>query len=178
MAKQQDNLDELTSRCLTAFIKAGTLELSLDRIAISVGISKRMLVHYFGGREALEQRALSLLEDRLRAQFAPTNFRPNVSARKVITNLWDRATEPEALGVLLLIMELSRRAWNGSESAKAFYQEQQRLWTDLLLLYLPDESAIEQILQLFSGAVLAFLVTGNSEPGRRALRQAAARLEK
>jgi AcrR family transcriptional regulator len=161
-----------------AFVGAGTLDLSLSQIAVAVGTSKRMLIHYFGDRETLETKALSLLEDRLRAQFAPSNFLSGVPGRTVIMALWDRATEPESLGVLRLVMDVSRRAWGGSQSARAFYREQQRLWTDLLLLYVPDETAIEDILQLFQGSLLAFLVTGNSAPGRRALTQAADRIRK
>jgi hypothetical protein len=66
-------------------------------------------------------------------------------------------------------MDLSRRAWNGSDRAREFYQEQRRLWTRLLMTYMPDPQAVEELLQLFQGAVLAFLVTGDPEPGKRAL---------
>jgi hypothetical protein len=35
--------------------------------------------------------------------------------------------------------------------------------------YLPDRPTVEEVLQAFQGAVLAFLVTGDREPGRRAV---------
>jgi hypothetical protein len=35
--------------------------------------------------------------------------------------------------------------------------------------YLPNQSRVEEVLQLFQGAVLAYLVTGDPEPGRRSL---------
>ena len=38
--------------------------------------------------------------------------------------LWERTTAPASKGVL--VMDLSRRAWNGSTRARAFYDEQQR----------------------------------------------------
>jgi AcrR family transcriptional regulator len=145
------------------------MDLSLDELAHAVGSSKRMLVHYFGGREKLEERAMTLLEERLRAQFAPSSFPAGVSARRVVNALWERTTAPESKGVLLLIMDLSRRAWNGSARAKAFYAEQQRLWVELLMMYLPDRRQVEEVLQLFQGAVLAYLITGDPEPGRRSL---------
>jgi len=63
--------DELVKRCLARFVKAGTIDLSLDQLADGVGISKRMLVHYFGNRENLEEAAMTLLEERLRAQLSP-----------------------------------------------------------------------------------------------------------
>ena len=43
------------------------------------------------------------------------------------------------------------------------------LWIELLMRYLPDRATVEEVLQTFQGAVLAFLVTGDREPGRRAL---------
>jgi len=168
-AKTKPDRQDLLGRCLAAFVEAGTIDLSLDQLASSVGISKRMLVHYFGGRENIEEGAMALLETRLRAQFAPESFPAGASPKTVLTALWDRTTAPQSRGVLLLVMDLSRRAWNGSARAKAFYAEQQRLWVQLLLKFLPDESEAEKVLQLFQGAVLAYLITGDSEPGRRSL---------
>lgn len=161
--------DELVERALATFVKAGTIDLSLDRLAKGVRVSKRMLVHYFGGRQRLEEQAMALLENRLRAQFSPESFPPGASLQTVIAALWKRTSNPEARGVLRLVMDLSRRAWNGSAQARAFYAEQQRLWVQLLMGFLPDRTVVEELLQLFQGAVLAYLVTGDPEPGRRSL---------
>jgi DNA-binding SARP family transcriptional activator len=128
-----------------------------------------MLIHYFGGREVIEQKALALLEDRLRARFRLERFPPSVSLEAVVTALWEQSTAPESRGTLQVIMDISRRGWSGSDRAKAFYAEQQRLWIDLLLNYLPDPNAVEELLQLFQGAILVYLVTGDREQGKRAL---------
>jgi AcrR family transcriptional regulator len=175
--RETTELTDLAESCLRAFVGSGTLDLSLDQLAREVGISKRMLVHYFGGREAIEERAMTLLENRLRAQFAPENFPAGVGIQLVIHALWDRTTNPQSKGVLLLVMDLSRRAWNGSPRATSFYQEQQRLWVELLLRYLPDKNTVEDVLQSFQGAVLAYLITGDPEPGRRMLNRLCAKLE-
>ena len=167
--KSRPNLQQVMEQCLTAFVRAVTLDLSLDQLADKVGISKRMLIHYFGGREEIEERAMTLLEQRLRQQFAPENFGGSTSAINVVTCLWERTTAQEARGVLLLVMDLSRRAWTGSSRAKAFYAEQQRLWVQLLIKFLPGPHVVEEFLQLFQGAVFAFLVTGDPEPGKRSL---------
>jgi AcrR family transcriptional regulator len=169
---QKTDQEQLVARCLAAFVHAGTLDLSLDQLAKQVGISKRMLVHYFGGREHIEERAMTLLEENLRAQFAPESFPAGVSLATVVKALWARTTAPESRGVLLLIMDVSKRAWSGSARAQAFYAEQQKLWVKLLMKYLPDQPAVEQFLQLFQGAVLAYLITGDSEAGRRSLLRA------
>jgi AcrR family transcriptional regulator len=168
---------EIILKCLGAFIRAGTLDLSLDQLAAEVGISKRMLIHYFGGREAIEERSMELLENRLRAQFAPGTFPPGASLQKVVSKLWARTTDPASKGVLLLVMDLSRRAWNGSPRAHEFYVEQQRLWVKLLLNYLPDKEIVEDVLQSFQGAVLAYLVTGDSERGERMLTRLSKQLQ-
>jgi AcrR family transcriptional regulator len=166
---QQADKDKVIERCLGAFVGAGTLDLSLDQLAASVGISKRMLIHYFGGREGIEERAMDRLEEKLRAQFAPELFPRGVSPEVVVTALWEKTTAPEAKGVLLLVMDLSRRAWSGSTRARAFYEEQQRLWVELLLRFVPDRAVVEDVLQTFQGAVLAYLVTGDRGRGLRAL---------
>ena len=168
---------EIILKCLGAFIRAGTLDLSLDQLAAEVGVSKRMLIHYFGGRDAIEDRAMELLENRLRAQFAPKSMPSGISLQQVLSELWKRTTDPASKGVLLLIMDVSRRAWNGSSRAYEFYVEQQRLWVKLLLNYLPEKDVVEDVLQSFQGAVLAYLITGDAERGRRMLRRLSKQLD-
>jgi len=167
--KPKSEIDELTARCLAAFVEAGSLDLSFDQLSAKVGVSKRMLVHYFGSREKLEESAFALLEGRLRATFRAETFSPGSSLQTVITALWDQTTAARSRGTLLVVMDATRRAWSGTERAKAFYAEQQQLWVDLLANYLPDPAAVEELLQLFQGAVLAYLVTGDREMGKRAL---------
>jgi hypothetical protein len=52
-----------------------------------------------------------------------------------------------------------------------------RVWVELLLRYLPDKNTVEDVLQSFQGAVLAYLITGDPEPGRRTLDRLCAKLE-
>ncbi|MGB6690105.1 MAG: TetR/AcrR family transcriptional regulator [Terracidiphilus sp.] len=167
--KEEAEIGELTGRCLATFTQAGTLDLSLDRLAAKVGISKRMLIHYFGSREELEERVFALLEDRLRAQFGVESLPAGATLHSAVMALWNRSTASESRGALRVVMDATRRAWSGSARAKAFYAEQQGLWVELLLKFLPDPAAVEELLQLFQGAVLVYLVTGDREAGRRAL---------
>jgi len=167
--KRGPDSQKLLEGCLAAFVQAGTIDLSLDQLAKSVGISKRMLIHYFGGREEIEDRAMTLLEVVLRKQFAPDAFARSASLAVVVATLWKRTTAAESRGALLLVMELSRRAWTGSPRAKTFYAEQQRLWVRLLMRFHPNRAVVEELLQLFQGAMLAYLITGDPEPGRRSL---------
>jgi AcrR family transcriptional regulator len=167
--KQRRTREQLLESCLAAFVRAGTLELSLDTLADAVGSSKRMLIHYFGGRDAIEEAAMSLLEDRLRARFRASAFPAGASLQTVVAALWEQTTSAESRGVLLLAMDLTRRSWSGSKRARRFFEEQQRLWAEMLQEFLPDAAAVETLLQLFQGAMLVYLVTGDRERGRRAL---------
>ena len=58
--RQRPDLGVLLDRCLAAFVEAGTLDLSLDQLARKAVSSKRMLVHYFGGREKIEEQAIKI----------------------------------------------------------------------------------------------------------------------
>ena len=172
-SRREDVQQSVLRLCLRAFLSEGTLDLSLDQIAAHVSVSKRMLIHYFGSRESLEERAIDLLENRLRAQFAPETFARGVKLRTVVAKLWETTTAPQARGVLLLTMDVCRRAWNGSPRAVNFYAAQQQLWIELLLRFHDDRRVVEEIVQLFQGGILAYLINGDAEPGRRALDRAA-----
>lgn len=167
--KDQATRERLLEACLATFVRAGTLDLSLDRLAKSARTSKRMLIHYFGSREELEELAMSQLENRLRTRFRAGVFPPKTSLRTVVHALWDQITSPQSRGILLLTMDLTRRSWSGSDRGKRFFEEQQRLWSDMLREFLADAVAVETLLQLFQGAALVYLVTGDRERGRRAL---------
>ena len=147
------------------------LDLSLDQLSRHVGISKRMLIHYFGSREAIEHRAMLRLEDNLRAHFAPESLPAGSSAETAVMALWRRATDPASKGVLLLTMDVSRRAWNGSAAARRFYREQQRLWAALLGRFVSDKAVVEEILQVLQGAAVTYLITGDAQPGKRSLKR-------
>src|SRR5215469_3721675 len=92
----------LLERILSAYVKAGSIELSLDQLAKRVGVSKRMLVHYFGSRDDLEAAAMTLLEERLRGQFSPRVLPAGASIQVLIDALWERTTAPESRGALRL----------------------------------------------------------------------------
>ncbi|MGD0097848.1 MAG: TetR/AcrR family transcriptional regulator [Terracidiphilus sp.] len=169
--EKQRDLDRLQQSCLAAFIQAGTLDLSLDRVAVTVGISKRMLIHYFGSRDALEAQVLTLFEDWLRQWLVGPGLPAGATLASAIPVLWDQLTAPDSRSVLLLIMDIHRRGWQGSEHAKAFSLSQQRFWHELLTQLLPDTQAVEELLDLFRGAILTYLVTGDRDQGSRSLQR-------
>jgi len=168
--KSEGTESDLLQRCVRAYISEGTLDLSLDEMSSRVGVSKRMLVHYFGSRDSLERAAIRALEGSLRHQFAPSSLPAGLTPLQLVDVLWERSTAEETRSVLLLVMDVTRRAWNGTGAAREFYAEQQRLWTELLCKTIPDRNAVEDLLQLFQGAILGYLVTNDSRVGAKTLR--------
>src|SRR5271156_5614840 len=121
--KRKHNQHQLVERSLAAFIRAGTIDVSLDQLAKRVGISKRMLVHYFGGRENIEEKTMTLLEERLRAQFSPEAFPPDVPPGPGLAPRWEKKIYFDFVCFLFFVLGLSRREWSASARAKAFYAE-------------------------------------------------------
>lgn len=167
--KDPNHREHLLQACLSAFLRAGTLDLSLDKVARSTKTSKRMLLHYFGSREALEEMAMSRLEDGLRSQFRAGAFPSGTPLRSVVKALWDQITLPRARGLLQVTMDLTRRSWTGSERGRRFFAEQQRLWAEMLHDFLPNQDDVGALLLLFQGAALVYLATGDAARGWRAL---------
>ncbi|HUO16981.1 MAG TPA: TetR/AcrR family transcriptional regulator [Verrucomicrobiae bacterium] len=167
--KDPNQREHLLEACLAAFLRAGTLDLSLDKLARSAKTSKRMLVHYFGSREALEEMAMSRLEDGLRSQFRAGAFPPATTLHLVVRTLWEQITAPRARGLLQVTMDLTRRSWTGSERGRRFFAEQQRLWAEMLSDFFPHQEDVGALLLLFQGAALVYLATGDASRGWRAL---------
>jgi AcrR family transcriptional regulator len=172
------NTDQLQQDCLSAFIRVGTLDLSLDQLGAAVGTSKRMLIHYFGSRENLEEKVIDLFENLLREKWAVSESPTGASLATVVQTLWAQLTSPESWGILLLTMDISRRGWMGSERGRAFYLKQLRLWEELFLKFLPDPQAVGELLQMLQGSILVYLITGDRKQGADALQRMVQRVEK
>src|ERR1043166_6137946 len=61
--------DRLLQSCLTYFLRHGVANLSLRPLAAAVGTSARMLLHYFGSKEALIAEVMGQVQTRLQDAF-------------------------------------------------------------------------------------------------------------
>src|ERR1043165_9913408 len=61
--------DRLLQSCLTYFLRHGVANLSLRPLAAAVGTSARMLLHYFGSKEALIAEVMGRMQGRLQDEF-------------------------------------------------------------------------------------------------------------
>src|SRR6266576_3152420 len=61
--------DRLLQDCLSYFLRHGVANLSLRPLAAAVGTSARMLLHYFGSKEALIAEVMEQVQQRLQNSF-------------------------------------------------------------------------------------------------------------
>ncbi len=109
MARPSLSLIELTRRAHTEFMQAGRVDLSLRTIGARIGVSARMLVHYFESREKL---VISVLEyeraeqQRLIGELMSGGFDPIPLLRRVFRAM----TEPNAVDRLRFFFDLVAEA--------------------------------------------------------------------
>ena len=61
--------DRLRQKCFRYFLQHGVANLSLRPLAAAVGTSARMLLHYFGSKEALIAEVMEQVQARLQGAF-------------------------------------------------------------------------------------------------------------
>src|SRR4051812_9901890 len=72
--------DRLLHDCLAYFLRHGVANLSLRPLAAAVGTSARMLLHYFGSKEALITEVMEQVQARLQSTFEELLERPRNKA--------------------------------------------------------------------------------------------------
>lgn len=162
----------LLEQCFAAILESGSLTGSINALAQRVGTSGRMLVYHFGSKEALERELVGLLESRLREVFQSFQqaaaLEPEARSEPIL-QMWDYLTAPGMRALLKLSMDLSYRSLNGDEGARSFVEAENRKWIGFISDRFPNPEASVALLHLIQGAILDFLISGDSERGRRSI---------
>lgn len=107
----QDRRRQLVERAADHLLDRGLITVTLRELALAVGASPRMLVHHFGSRDALIDRALRAARSRQRAAFsdrlAPRAGRPYAD---VLADAWRWFSTDEAQPYLRLFGQLHTAA--------------------------------------------------------------------
>ncbi|MFC4331053.1 TetR/AcrR family transcriptional regulator [Streptomyces andamanensis] len=98
----------------------GIAELSLRGLGAAIGVSHRMLIHYFGSKERLFAEIVRTSEQRQRALLARSRPAPGLPPAEVARRLWRRLADPSAAGQERLFFELCGHALRGRAEAAAF----------------------------------------------------------
>ncbi|OIK00973.1 TetR family transcriptional regulator [Streptomyces sp. MUSC 14] len=95
----------------------GIADLSLRRLGAAIGVSHRMLIHYFGSKEALLVEIVRTAERRQRELLSQLRLEPGLSPADAARRLWQRLTDPELAGQERLFFELCGQALRGRPEA-------------------------------------------------------------
>ena len=121
----------------------GLEETGLRRLAQAAGTSDRMLIYYFGSKEALLREAFSALSDALLAQLDAQFPKAQYSPKKLKKISLTLAEDPAARGTLKLWFELLGRALRPDAPLKVQAQQLATRWESWLATKLPKDRRSE-----------------------------------
>ncbi|WP_245790624.1 TetR/AcrR family transcriptional regulator [Streptomyces monashensis] len=95
----------------------GIADVSLRRLGAAIGVSHRMLIHYFGSKEQLLVEIVRTSERRRRELLSQLRLEPGLSSVEAARRLWHRLTDPGLAGQERLFFELCGQALRGRPEA-------------------------------------------------------------
>ncbi|WP_343246231.1 TetR/AcrR family transcriptional regulator [Streptomyces sp. SID5785] len=95
----------------------GIADLSLRGLGAAIGVSHRMLIHYFGSKEQLLVEIVRAAERRERDTLTALRAEPGLSPADAARRLWRRLTDPRLAGQERLFFEICGRALHGRPEA-------------------------------------------------------------
>ncbi|MQA84181.1 MAG: TetR family transcriptional regulator [Streptosporangiales bacterium] len=150
----------------------GLSGISLRPLAAAVGSSPRVLLYFFGSKEAIIQEVLALNRDRQRILVQEVLTVSGRDPAAVISGLWRWLTDPQQQRVIRLFFEGYARSLQPDPGPwQGFGQASVREWLDLLSGVLdvpgvPEGSVDRQatlLLAALRGLLLDLLATGETE---------------
>jgi len=95
----------------------GIADLSLRRLGAAIGVSHRMLIHYFGSKEQLLVEIVRTSERRQRELLSRLSLEPGLSPADAARLLWRQLTDPRLAGQERLFFEIYGHAMRGRPEA-------------------------------------------------------------
>ncbi|MGV9566815.1 TetR/AcrR family transcriptional regulator [Streptomyces sp. NPDC003480] len=95
----------------------GITDLSLRRLGAAIGVSHRMLIHYFGSKEQLLVEIVRTSERRQRDLLSRLRLEPGLAPTDVARLLWQQLTDPQLAGQERLFFEICGHALRGRPEA-------------------------------------------------------------
>jgi AcrR family transcriptional regulator len=166
--------DRLLRDCLAYFLRHGVANLSLRPLAAATGTSARMLLHYFGSKEALIAEVMKQLQARLQNAFKELlAARPGRSRSDPLIDFWkilsQRANQPS----LRLLFEVQMLALQNPRRYRRYLTRSSATWRRLIERALPAKQKNVATATLYTavvdGLLLELLATGDSRRTTRAL---------
>ncbi|MEY2547680.1 MAG: hypothetical protein QOD64_262 [Verrucomicrobiota bacterium] len=169
-----DTRERLRRDCLRYFLRHGVANLSLRPLAAAVGTSARMLLHYFGSKEALIAEVMAQVQMRLQNAFQELlEAEREEPGKDLLPRFWkvlsDKANQPS----LRLLFEVQMLALQNPRRYRRYLTSTSANWRRLIEDALPakQRNAIQATLYnaVIDGLLLELLSTGDQRRTSRAL---------
>ncbi|WP_234332378.1 TetR/AcrR family transcriptional regulator [Streptomyces sp. NRRL F-5650] len=115
-----DRRADLVDAAVDHVVAHGIADLSLRRLGAAIGVSHRMLIHYFGSKEQLLVEIVRASERRQRELLLRLRAQPGRSPADVARLLWRQLTDPATAGQERLFFEICAQALRGRPEAAPF----------------------------------------------------------
>lgn len=111
----------------------GIADLSLRRLGAAIGVSHRMLIHYFGSKEQLFVEIVRTSERRQRDLLSRLRLEPGLSPAGIARRLWQQLTDPRLAGQERLFFEICGQALRGRPEAAPVLEGLVKDWLEPLV---------------------------------------------
>jgi AcrR family transcriptional regulator len=164
----------LLQDCLAYCLRHGVANLSLRPLAADVGTSARMLLHYFGTKEALIAEVMEQVQARLQNAFqALRNSKDRRAGEDLLLRFWRVLADKHNQPALRLLFEVQMLALQNPKRYRRYLSRTSGSWRRLIEQALParDRSGATATLYnaVIDGLLLELLATGDLRRTSRAL---------
>ncbi|KUN37928.1 TetR/AcrR family transcriptional regulator [Streptomyces olivochromogenes] len=111
----------------------GIADLSLRGLGAAIGVSHRMLIHYFGSKEHLLVEIVRTSEQRQRDLLSRLRLDPGLSPADAARLLWQQLTDPRLAGQERLFFEIYGHALRGRPEAAPLLEGLVNDWLEPLV---------------------------------------------
>ena len=166
--------NQLLEKCLAYFLRYGVANLSLRPLAAAVGTSARMLLHYFGSKEALIAEVMGQVQARLQTAFQDLAADHGPADRDtLLQDFWKILSARPNQPALRLLFEVQMLALQNPKRYRRYLTRSSASWRELIQRALPSrqKSAVSATLYtaVIDGLLLELLSTGDMKRTSRAL---------
>ncbi|MFJ7497585.1 TetR/AcrR family transcriptional regulator [Streptomyces sp. NPDC097727] len=112
-----DRRAQLVNAAVDYVAAHGIADLSLRGLGAAIGVSHRMLIHYFGSKEHLLVEIVRTSEQRRRDLLSRLSLEPGLSPADAARLLWQQLTDPRLAGQERLFFEIYGHALRGRPEA-------------------------------------------------------------
>jgi AcrR family transcriptional regulator len=165
---------QLQKECLSYFLRHGVANLSLRPLAAAAGTSARMLLHYFGSKEALIAEVMQHVHARLQGSFAELAASLRAKNREnLLRDFWNVLSAKANRPAFRLLFEVQLLALQNPKRYRRYLSRTSKAWRELIERALPSKQKNAVTATLYSavidGLLLELLSTGDLERTSRAL---------